>query len=196
MMDWNPRFRCTGVLVVAAVLALAVPAGAATFIDMEIPELVAESEAVIEGRVIETESFWDEKGLVIVTEAVIQVDEAIVGKSEKQIRVRVPGGEVGGYIIQAPGFPTFERDERVVVFVHRPDTGDGLRDEALRVTGHPLGKYRVVEEGGLRMARPTVDSNVLLVSPSGGRTEAPRALSLDRLKEDVRDAARAVGLNR
>lgn len=191
MMQVKPRFRCTGILVAAAVLALAVPVGASTFIKMEIPELVAESDAVIEGRVIGTESFWDEKGLLIVTEAEIQVDDRIVGKSDDTIRVRVPGGEVGGYIIQAPGFPTFEADERVVLFVHRGDIPG-----ALRVTGHSLGKYRVVEEGGEQVARPTVDSGALLVSPSGARTAAPLALSLERLKEDVRDAARAYGLNR
>lgn len=192
MMQVNPRFRAAGILVAAAALALAMPAGAATFVDMELPELVAGSDAVIEGRVVEVESFWDENGAVIVTEALIQVDDKIAGKSEDWIRVRVPGGEVDGYTIQAPGFPTLALDERVVLFVHRPAEGG----DALRITGNPLGKYRVVEEGGEQLARPTVDSGAVLVSPRGGRTEAPQALSLERLKEDIREAVRAYGLDR
>lgn len=192
MMYSNPRFRRAGILVVAAALALAAPAGAATFIDMELPELVAESDAVVEGRVVQVDSFWHENGLVIVTEAVIEVDDKIAGKADNWIRVRVPGGEVDGYTIQVPGFPTLALDERVVLFVHRPEG----RGEAYQITGHPLGKYRVVEEGGDQIARPAAESGALLVSPTGGPTEAPKALSLDRLKEDVRDAARAFGLNR
>lgn len=187
----NLRFRSAGILVVAAALAFAMPAGAATFVDMKIPQLVAESDAVIEGRVIEVDSFWNENGTVIVTEAVVQVDETIVGNSARTLRVRVPGGEVGGYTIQAPGFPTLSIDERVVLFVHRAEDGHGLR-----ITGNPLGKYRVVEEGGDQIARPTVDSGAVLVSPGGGRTAAPQALSLDRLKDDIRDAARSLELNR
>lgn len=192
MMDVNSRFRCAGILVVATALALAAPAGAATFVDMKIPELVAGSEAVIEGRVVETESFWNENGTVIVTEAVIEVDERIVGKTDDWIRVRVPGGTVDGYTVEAPGFPTLAVDERVVLFVNRP----ARAGEALQITGHPLGKYRVVEEGDDTIARPSVDSGAVLVSPTGGRTEAPQVLSLDRLKSDIRDAARIVGQSR
>ena len=124
-------------------------------------------------------------------EAVIEVDDKILGKSEDEIRVRVPGGEVDGYTIEAPGFPTLSLDERVVLFVNRPAGGG-----AFGITGHPLGKYRVVEEGGDQIARPSVESGAVLVSPRGGRVEAPQALSLDRLKDDIRDAARAYGLDR
>jgi len=192
MMYWNERFRTAGVIALLVALAAAAPASGATFIDMEIPELVAASDAVIEGRVVDVQSFWDEKGAVIVSEATVQVDDKIVGKSEDWIRVRTVGGEVGGYTIQAPGFPTLDLDERVVLFVQRP--GDG--EEAFRITGHPLGKYRVVEDGGEQIARPSVDDGAVLVSPRGGPATAPRALSLDRLKEDVRDAASLLGLNR
>lgn len=190
-MHENPRFRAAGILVAAAALAFAMPAGAATFVDMKIPELIAESDAVVEGRVTLVESFWNENGTVIVTEAVIEVDDKILGKSDDAIRVRVPGGEVDGYTIEAPGFPTLALDERVVLFVNRPQGGG-----AFQITGHPLGKYRVVEEGGDQIARPTVDSGAVVVSPQGGRVQAPQALSLDRLKDDIRDAARAYGLNR
>lgn len=192
MMHMDPRFRAAGILAVAAALAFAMPAGGATFVDMDLPQLIAESDAVIEGRVTQVESFWDENGVVIVTEALIAVDDKIAGKSEDWIRVRVPGGEVNGYTIEAPGFPTLAADERVVLFVQRPADGG----EALRITGNPLGKYRIVEEGGDQIARPTVDSGAVLVSPDGGRTEAPQALSLDRLKEDIREAVRAYGLDR
>ena len=192
MMDWNERFRPAGVIALLVALAAAAPASGATFIDMEIPELVAASDAVVEGRVVDVVSFWDEKGVVIVTEAVVQVDDKIVGKSDDWVRVRTVGGEVGGYTIQAPGFPTLGQDERVVLFLSRP-ARDG---EAYGITGHPLGKYRVVEDTGEQIARPSVDDGAVLVSPRGGPATVPQALSLDRLTEDIRDAASLLGLNR
>lgn len=191
MMQSHERFRNAGILALLAALAIAGPASGSTFVDMEIPELVAASDAVIEGRVTEVESFWNENGTVIVTEAVVEVTDTLAGKSEGWVRVRTVGGEVDGYTIQAPGFPTLERDERVVLFLER-----SAAEDAFRITGHPLGKYRVVEEAGEQIARPTVDDGAVLVSPQGGLAEAPRALSLDRLKEDVRDAARLLGQNR
>lgn len=191
MMYSTERFRIAGVVALLVALAAAAPAGGATFIDMEIPQLVAESEAVIEGRVVDVQSFWDEKGVVIVSEALIQVDDAIAGRSEGWIKVRTVGGEVGGYTVQAPGFPTLVQDERVVLFLSR-----GRGEEAFGITGHPLGKYRVVEEGGDQIARPSVDDGAVLVAPPGGLATVPQALSLDRLKEDIRDAARLLGQSR
>lgn len=192
MMHSKDRFRYAGLFALVLAVAIAAPASGSTFVHMELPQLVEASDAVIEGRVVEVESFWDEKGTVIVTEAVIQVADQIAGHTDDWIRVRTWGGEVDGYTVEAPGFPTFDRGERLVLFVHRPETGRG----ALRVTGYQLGKYRVVEEAGRMVARPTVDSGAVLLSPGGGRAEVPRALTLDRLKEDIRDAARTAGLNR
>jgi hypothetical protein len=192
MMYWTERYRTAGVIALLVALAAAAPASGATFVDMEIPELVAESDAVIEGRVVEIRSFWDDKGVVIVSEAVIQVDDKIVGKSEDWVTVRTVGGEVGGYNVQAPGFPTLDQDERVVLFLSRP----AAEGDAYGITGHPLGKYRVVEDAGEQIARPSVDDGAVLVSPRGGPVSVPRALTLDRLKEDIRDAARLVGQDR
>jgi hypothetical protein len=63
MMYWAERFRPAGVIALLVALAAAAPASGATFIDMEIPELVAASDAVVEGRVVDVVSFWDEKGV-------------------------------------------------------------------------------------------------------------------------------------
>lgn len=192
MMYWTERSRTAGVIALLVALAAAAPASGATFVDMEIPELVAASDAVIEGRVVDVKSQWDEQGIVIVSEALIQVDDKIVGKSEDWVTVRVVGGEVGGYTIQAPGFPTLDQDERVVLFLSRSGRGD----DSYGITGHPLGKYRVVEDAGEQIARPSVDDGAVLVSPRGGPATVPQALSLDRLKEDIRDAARLLGQSR
>lgn len=192
MMDWNERFRNAGVIALLVALAAAAPASGATFVDMEITDLVAASDAVIEGRVVDVKSFWDEQGVVILSEALIQVDDKIVGKSDDWVTVRTVGGEVGGYTIQAPGFPTLDRDERVVLFLRR----SGDQADSYGITGHPLGKYRVVEDTGEQIARPSVDDGAVLVSPRGGPVSVPRALTLDRLKEDIRDAARLLGQTR
>ncbi len=64
---------------VAIACLVALPASASTFVAMTPHELVAQADAVIQGRVADLRSFWSESGRIIVTEALIDVEEALVG---------------------------------------------------------------------------------------------------------------------
>src|SRR6185436_15918926 len=62
-------------LMLLAALALSLPVAASTFIHMDQKALVRDSASVIQGRVISTSSYWNETGQVIVTDALIQVED-------------------------------------------------------------------------------------------------------------------------
>ena len=163
--------------VVALVLALVVPAGASTFIALSRHELIAQSDAVIQGRVLKVNSFWGQQGRIIVTEALVQVEEKIRGNAPTVVRVRTFGGSVGGYTVEAHGFPTFNVNDHVVLFLHNAN-------DTAEVTGYRQGQWRIVEYKGVQMAVPTAEAGLIL--RDGRRAPAEKALPLDTFKNMIR----------
>lgn len=159
----------------------AVPAEGSTFLGMDVPQLVAKSEVVVQGRVIQLESRWDREGRVIVTDALVEVEESVFGASEGQVWVRTFGGTVGDYTVEAIGFPRFDPEERVLLFLERRG-----REDMLHVTGYQLGHYRIVERQGREFAVPTLEQGVNLITKSGQAAVAPREASLDQFKSEIR----------
>ena len=176
-------WRLFALMLVATVVA--VPASGSTFVTMDLNELVAESESAVEGRVVAVQSYWNKQQTAIVTDVTIAVDEKLFGRAGGELVVRTFGGTVDGYTIEAIGFPQFQEDERVLLFVHRPETPDGK----LRVTGYQLGHYRIVRQGDEDAAIPAIDDGARFLSPSGKRATPPSARSLEQLKDEIRSAA-------
>lgn len=162
----------------------ALPAVASTFVAMETPELVASSDAVVQGQVVEVYSFWNDDATAILTEARVVVEEVVAGKAGSEIVVRTFGGQVGDYKVEAHGFPVFRENERVLLFLH------SAPDRSLRVTGYTLGEYRVAPgPQGELLARPTVQEGVRFVHADGRPAPAPRAVSLETFKNEIRSLA-------
>ncbi|HET9767940.1 MAG TPA: hypothetical protein VFS60_13875, partial [Thermoanaerobaculia bacterium] len=110
--------RAKGWLLLPLALAFAgAAAQASTFLAMSQEELVAGSAAVVDARVVQVKSFWNRERTAILTEAVVRVDETIVGEAPGFVKVRTFGGTVGRLRIDAPGFPTFERGARLLLFL-------------------------------------------------------------------------------
>ena len=163
------------------------PLAASTFVAMDLGELVGASSAVVQGEVLRVESYWEKTGTVIVSEAMVRVEEAVVGEPHSIVRVRTFGGTVGGYTVEAHGFPTFVQGERVLIFL-APDTEPDL----LRVTGYQQGLFRIAKTpGGAERALSALDDGARLVSPDGRAADLPRELSLVDLKDRIRAAAAA-----
>lgn len=178
--------RLVSAIVVSMVVIAAGPAAASTFLAMELPSLVAEADAVVQGRVLKVDSFWEPTGTVIVSEAMVQVEDAVVGSTPTVVIVRTFGGTVDGYTVEAHGFPVFAADDRVLLFLEQ----DG--DDRMRVTGYQQGHYRVVpgDRGG-ETAVPTTDLGASLLTADGRQAPAPKQLPLAELKDLIRaDAAR------
>lgn len=168
------------VLLVLALVAT-VPAAASTFLAMSQAELVAQSDAVVVGEVLQVQSFRDETGSFVITEAMVQVDETFTGSADSVVVVRTAGGTVDGYTVMAHGFPQFETGERVVLFL----SDDGA--QASKVVGYRLGQYRVVTNSrGVEVALPTLEPGIQLLTEGGLPAPRPQALTLDSLREQVR----------
>jgi hypothetical protein len=174
---------------IALTLALALPAGASTFIEMSREELVEQADAVVAGRVVEVKSFWNRQGTAILTEAVIEVEDSILGKTASRVKVRTFGGEVGKHRIVALGFPTFERNEKLLLFLE-PE-----QDGAYKVLGYLQGEFRIrADRHGRETAVPTWEMDtVRILKADGTPARVPRAVPFEDLKRQIRETADRVG---
>jgi hypothetical protein len=184
-----------GALAVSLVLAglAAGPAYPSTFFALSPREMVAGATAVVQGEVVETAAFWNAQHTAILTEAVVRVDEEVVGKADAFVRVRTFGGRVGDLAIEAHGFPTFARGERLVLFLEndRWDKEAGL----YRVFGYRQGEFRLTADpAGETLAVPTVETaGARRLKADGTEAPAPRTVPLAELKAQIRDTARSLG---
>lgn len=173
---------------VLACALLAAPAGASTFIAMSDLELVAGSDAVVVGEVLYTYSYWNPEGTLIFTDAVLHVQESIVGQASGLVAVRTPGGQIADFGVEAHGFPSFEEGQRQVLFLHQTSEG------TMAVTGFQQGQYRVVRRSDdVDVAIPAL-RGVRLLQADGQPAPAPRAVPLEQLKQTIR--IQAVSLDR
>jgi hypothetical protein len=160
-------------------LAAVVPAAASTFIALSHHELVSQSDAVIQGRVLKVSSFWDPTGRVIVSEALIQVEEKVRGNAPSVVKVKTFGGKVGDYTVEAHGFPKFAVNDHVLLFLQNAN-------ETAEVTGYRQGQWRIVNDKGVQMAVPTVDGGATLLGRDGRPAAGQKALRLDTFKDMIR----------
>jgi len=174
-------------------LLLAVPASGSTFLHMSRAELAAKASAVVVGDVLSVESFWTKDGRVIVTEAMVEVEDAILGETPSVVVVRTFGGTVNGYTVEAHGFPTFEKGQRLLLFLEQDKAEPGATD-ATRVLGYQEGMYRVaLDKAGREVAHPTVDAGARLLTADGKVAPLPRPILLDDLRGEVRELGRRAG---
>ena len=174
-----------GVLLLALAAA---PMAASTFLAMNQKELIAESQAVVQGQVLKVNSFWDASGRMVMTEALVRVEEAILGKAPTVVRVQTFGGNVDGFIVEAAGFPEFKAGERMVLFL------SPAKDGVARVAGYQFGQYRIQRnKAGLEFAVPALDSAVNVATKDGSLFVRPQAVRLDTFKDQVRETARRSG---
>ena len=171
-------------------LLLAAPASGSTFLHMDRAELTAKASWVVVGNVLSVESFWTKSGRIIVTEAMVEVEDAILGETPSVVIVRTFGGTVNGFTVEAHGFPTFEKGERLLLFLEQ----DKAAPDATRVLGYQEGMYRLaLDKAGRELALPTVDAGARLMTAEGKLAPAPRPLLLDELRGEIRGHARQAG---
>jgi hypothetical protein len=174
----------------AGLLLCAAPASGSTFLHMSRAELTKQAAAVVVGEVLEVSSFWDKGGRIIISEALVQVEEGLVGSPESVVVVRTFGGTVNGYTVEAHGFPTFTKGERVLLFLE----GDRAEAGAHRVLGYQEGKYKIaVDASGVEVAIPSIDAGARLLSKDGRPAPTPRAIPLSSLRDEIHANAREAG---
>ncbi len=169
-------------------VSAAAAAGASTFLALSEKDLAASAAAVVQGRVIEARATWNAERTAILTDALVAVDEVLLGRAPRVVRVRTFGGTVDGYTIEAHGFPRFAPGQEMVLFLYREPA-----DQSVRVVGYQQGQYRVETRGGERVAVPAVGERVRLLAPDGVEMAPARALPLAELKSRVRELGRQLG---
>lgn len=176
-----------------ALAAVCLPAGASTFLFVPQEDLVEHAESVVQGRVIDVQSFWNRQGTAIMTEATVEVEDAVLGKVPSHVRLITFGGEAGGYRIDAHGFPTFAKGERLLVFLEPARAGE---DGAHRVLGYRQGQFRIrTNKDGQEIAVPTWEGErgARVLKADGTEAEAPRSMALQVLKRQIRETAERLG---
>jgi len=174
----------------AMLLCVTAPrAQGSTFLAMSLDDLVRQADAVIQGEVIDLESFWTPSGRIIATDATIVVDERLVGTMPSVVKVRTFGGKVGDFSVEAHGFPIFQKGERVLLFAYvEPDDG------TVRVLGYQQGHFRVVtRRDGVTLAVPLIEDGARFFTPSGVLMPEPRSVEIELFKANVRATARRLG---
>jgi hypothetical protein len=144
---------------------------------------------VVEARVSAVRSFWDRQRTAILTEALVEVEEVVVGDAAPEIVVRTFGGTVEGYTVVAHGFPEFRQGERLLLYLYR-ESADG----SVRVLGYQQGQYRIeTRDDGVEVAVPALGEGMRLLSKDGRPVPAARTLPLADLKGQIQRAAERVG---
>lgn len=167
--------------VIAALLLLAAPGEAATFVALTDAEMVRGAETIIQGRVVSLESMRNESGRLVVTEAVVRVREVLAGDAPEFVTVRTVGGQIGGLIVEAPGFPKFRPQEHVILFLQRPDAGDHMQ-----VRGYQQGHFEVVRRlDGVRVVVPRIEEGTRLVTREGRVLPEPQSLRIGAFKRTL-----------
>jgi hypothetical protein len=166
----------------------ALPIAASTFIAMTQEQLIADSESVIQGQVLKVHSFWEPSGRMVMTEALVRVEDSIVGQAPSVVRVITFGGDVDGFIVEAEGFPKFTAGERLVLFLEPEQDGTN------RVAGYQLGQYRVVrDKAGVDFAVSTLDLGASMVTKDGRPFVRPQTQRLETFKQRLQESARRAG---
>ena len=172
-------------IVIACVIAAGLPLSALTVKPLSFPELVAESGAVVHGRVAEVRGQWttDRRGI----ESLVTVDaiDYLKGHWGGQVTVRVPGGQVGTFINLIPGAPRLAEGDRVVLFVKASGPSIPV------ITGTSQGVYRVAmdAQSGTAMVVPPIVEAGAPLTPRGDLARRP--LSLPAFADAVRRAEAA-----
>lgn len=128
-----PVALCAGLIVTFACAA----AFSATVLKLDLESLVANSDQIVEGQVVEVESRV--KNGKVFTYTTIEVEEGLKGsEAGETITIKQMGGRTDELATRVAGVAHFERDEQAMVFLERP------RAEASpMITGMSQGKFEI-----------------------------------------------------
>jgi hypothetical protein len=123
---------------------LAAPVSAMVVVPANFGEMVAASQTVVHGQVIDLRAFETNGRRGIETLVTVRVVDSLKGSPGETVSFRVPGGEVGRYRRVIVGAPQFARGDEVVLFLK------GSAPNLPVPFGLSQGVYRVVRgaDGG------------------------------------------------
>lgn len=176
--------------VFAVLAAFATSASASRFGRVGLDYLVAENETIVIGEVLETHSYWDKAGTLILTDAKVAVSEVLKGDPRlREVTVTLLGGTVGDRTHVAVGAARLEPNNSYVLFLHRADLPGAPNVQMIRE--HNQGVFEIeAGEGGPRAVSQA--RTHALVPDSSGVAEAPggaKGLPVESIQQAVRELA-------
>jgi hypothetical protein len=144
-------------------LAVATLAQATSIVYRTPQEMGEQSSLVVQGKVAGVRSFWNEGRTKILTETLVDVDEAFKGSNPGLVRVVQLGGTVGTVKVTVAGALRWKPGEEVLLFLEAGAAG------AYQVSGFSQGKFRIErdpETGEAFVSRPAIEDAEILGAPS------------------------------
>ena len=164
-----------------ALLLAASPAWSSLVVRMNLDELVAESDSVVEGTVEAVYSQWDTDRRLVFTYASVRVDDPLKGQRRRALLIRQLGGRVGSLRMTVAGMPEFAAGERVIVFLK--DSGNGT----YHVVGMNQGRYAITGDFAVSNL-----SGVDLLDPKAGVVSGASLatrVEVEEFKQRIRELA-------
>ncbi|MBI3819187.1 MAG: hypothetical protein HY286_10885 [Planctomycetes bacterium] len=165
----RPRAKAFVNFLLFSILSSVVVGGAlrATVVERKnLPDLVKASARIVEGKVTKTEACYDRMG-GIATSVTIEVSHGIRGaKDAEKIEFKIIGGELGGRGLIVAGFPKFQVQDEMLLFL----TEETVRGICVPV-GLGQGKFNIQRDpktGAKRISRDL--AGLETIDPATGRT--------------------------
>jgi hypothetical protein len=112
MWRWLFTFGC-----LTPIVSLNISLHAMVVVPAEFGEMVAASQTIVHGRVVDVQSYETAGRRTIETLVTVQVVEAIKGQPGSTAYFKLPGGQVGRYRRVMVGAPQCARGDEVVLFL-------------------------------------------------------------------------------
>jgi len=107
--------------------------------DISLQELIDISDLIIQGEVKEISSRMESDHIYTYVE--VKISKFIKGEFPEEVTLKIKGGKVGNIVERVSGSPSFEKGERVILFLKK-------KNEFFSVSGMALGKFKIINEGG------------------------------------------------
>lgn len=147
MARWKPLGRrAFAVWLVMAVLAVSAVASATVMLYTDVARLVELSDVIVQGRVVDQHTFFDDDKNEIATITTVELDRVFYGEDiGKTVKFRQWGGEWGDRLARIPGDAQFAPYEECVLFlVDGKDEFAGMR----YLTALGQSKFTIVRHAG------------------------------------------------
>lgn len=166
---------------VAAVLAFALGAGAATLEQLSVEEMSQKATAIVRGRI--SRCSGEAKGSVIYTRCTVSVSERWKGQTPSEVEFVVPGGAANGLVQTFTGAPKFSTGNEYVLFLWAGRSG------VPQVIGLSQGKFelKLNTAGEATVYRAATSERMLDKSGKPVQDEAVE-MTASQLRERVRSA--------
>jgi hypothetical protein len=174
------KYRLNNPLKVVIMAMLATPVFATTVQKMELQQLVAASDSIVQGTVESVEARYEEK--MIYTYVSIVVDDPLKGEQRRTVLLRQIGGTIGAKTVWISGMPQFRAGQQVIVFLRNRQ--DGTFD----VIGLNQGKYDIIDDNAVaNVSGVTIlDPKTGLMSERGFVEKAPLLAFKAKIRELMR----------